>query len=82
VSYARKPFQVPRFHNGALLSRTSAGADRLVIGDPVRAAHPVKASKAARELAKKRGIDLTGLRGTGDNGSVTVDDVRRLNGGI
>lgn len=35
----------------------------------------VRASPAARQLARERGVDLTSVRGTGPHGAVTRDDV-------
>lgn len=37
-----------------------------------------KASKAAIKLAKENGIDLTKVKGTGKEGSITVSDVKNL----
>ena len=39
-----------------------------------------KASKAAIKLAKENGIDLTKVKGTGKEGSITVNDVRKVIG--
>jgi pyruvate/2-oxoglutarate dehydrogenase complex dihydrolipoamide acyltransferase (E2) component len=83
VSYARKAPNVAPFHNHALLARTSQGGPTsgapVVIGSAPKV---VKASKGARELAKKRGLKLEGILGTGDHGSITIEDVRRASGGI
>lgn len=86
MAYERRPFVQPKHHNNALRARTSAAGPprqgNLVVGDPARAAKAIKASKGARELAKKRGLDLSTIHGTGDGGSITVEDVRRQFGGI
>ncbi|HEX2044367.1 MAG TPA: dihydrolipoamide acetyltransferase family protein [Gaiellaceae bacterium] len=37
----------------------------------------VKASPLARRIARERGIDLTGLRGTGPEGRIVAEDVER-----
>jgi pyruvate/2-oxoglutarate dehydrogenase complex dihydrolipoamide acyltransferase (E2) component len=39
-----------------------------------------KASKAAIKLAKENGIDLTKVKGTGKEGSITINDVQKLIG--
>lgn len=38
---------------------------------------PVNASAAAKELAEKEGLDLSLVKGTGQNGSITVTDVKK-----
>ncbi|MDX2007047.1 MAG: dihydrolipoamide acetyltransferase family protein [Meiothermus sp.] len=49
---------------------------------PVSAPAPnkLRASPAARRLARQLGLELSGLVGTGPNGRVTTDDVRRKAG--
>lgn len=43
---------------------------------PPPAAHgPVRATPAARRLARERGVDLSALTGTGPDGLITVDDI-------
>jgi len=37
--------------------------------------HSIKASPLARRIAAEKGIDLTTLKGTGEDGSITKDDV-------
>jgi pyruvate dehydrogenase E2 component (dihydrolipoamide acetyltransferase) len=37
----------------------------------------VKASPLARKIARERGVELTGLRGTGPEGRIVADDVER-----
>ena len=52
---------------------------------PAPAAAPAKAAPAerieavpaARQLAKEKGIDLAGVRGSGPNGRITLEDVQR-----
>jgi pyruvate dehydrogenase E2 component (dihydrolipoamide acetyltransferase) len=49
-----------------------------VFSDPTRrAAQRAKATPAVRALAKELGVDLDGLTGTGPQGRITEDDVRR-----
>lgn len=43
---------------------------------------PVKAIPAVRALAKKLGVDLTRVRGTGSEGKITREDVERVAAGI
>src|SRR5919199_765787 len=47
------------------------------IKEPERDGGRVKASPLARRLAKERGIDLSGLRGTGPEGRIVAEDVER-----
>lgn len=44
---------------------------------PAAAPPSVVASPAAKRLAREQGIDLTTVRGTGDGGRITEDDVRQ-----
>ncbi len=48
-----------------------------VVREPPAGAPAVRASPAARQLARERGVDLTKLRGTGPHQAVTRDDVER-----
>jgi len=89
MSYSRKSVPLPTHTNDVLRSRSSAAGGlfgpggRLLVGkrEP-QPAPQVKASKNARELARKRGVNLAAVTGTGVDGAITVEDVRRLNGGI
>jgi 2-oxoisovalerate dehydrogenase E2 component (dihydrolipoyl transacylase) len=62
--------------NGADASNVHASNSNAVIGAPPQPANGrLRAAPAARALAKKLGIDLTGLPGTGRGGVIIVDDV-------
>ena len=37
----------------------------------------MKASPLARRLARERGVDLAGVRGTGPDGRIVADDVEK-----
>ena len=55
-----------------------------VVGAPSPAsdgAGPVYASPSARRLARELGVALEGVRGSGRQGRITLDDVRGLSGG-
>jgi pyruvate/2-oxoglutarate dehydrogenase complex dihydrolipoamide acyltransferase (E2) component len=39
----------------------------------------IRATAAARRKAQELGVDLSEVHGTGANGQITVDDVRREN---
>ena len=63
---------------GAPAGATPAAAERRAPPVPSRApAAGVKAAPAARALAKKLGIDLESVSGTGPGGRITVEDVER-----
>ena len=87
MSYARKGPELIPVHNRALAQRTSlvstfSPGGRPAVGREAKDLPPIKASKNARELAKKRGIDLRKLSGTGIDGAITVEDVRKASGGV
>jgi len=46
-------------------------------GGDAEPAPEVNATKAARELAEKEGLDLTSVKGTGAEGRITLNDVRK-----
>ncbi|QYJ17225.1 hypothetical protein Rxycam_03067 [Rubrobacter xylanophilus DSM 9941] len=60
------------------LGRVEEKLDRLLreVGErPAETA--VRATEAARREAAERGVDLSGVEGTGEGGRITVEDVRR-----
>ena len=66
------------------LDRVEGKLDRLLAalenqnGTPVNgAAGELRATDAARRKAREMGVDLSDVRGTGTDGQITVDDVRR-----
>lgn len=48
---------------------------------PVSAGGAIKAIPAVRALAKKLNVDLVAVKGTGQGGQITMDDVERASGG-
>jgi pyruvate dehydrogenase E2 component (dihydrolipoamide acetyltransferase) len=52
-------------------------AERAETPAPARADGRVKASPLARRIARERGIDLSGVRGTGPEGRIVAEDVER-----
>ena len=64
----------------SLLCILTDGPDEPVGGAAatVSAPGPIKASPAARRLAKELGVDLSTVKGTGPQGRVTEDDVRSV----
>lgn len=61
---------------GHLEESNDVGEDHFIIGS-ARTHHRVKATPAVKLFAKKMGIDLAGLVGTGDQGFITREDVQR-----
>ena len=49
---------------------------------PTRAEHEILATPATRKLAKDLGIDLEKISGTGKEGRITDEDVKKTKGGI
>ena len=45
--------------------------------EPKQAAAEINATKAAMDLANSEGIDLTSIKGTGAEGRITINDVRK-----
>jgi len=60
---------------GTVLATTRASAVPQPTAPPPEAR--VQASPAARQLARERGVDLAGVRGTGPLGAITRDDVEK-----
>ncbi len=55
-----------------------AAAEPVAAGDPSASdGGRIKASPLARRIARERGIELSGLRGTGPDGRIVADDVER-----
>jgi pyruvate dehydrogenase E2 component (dihydrolipoamide acetyltransferase) len=52
-------------------------AERVETPAPARVDGRVKASPLARRIARERGIDLSGVRGTGPEGRIVAEDVER-----
>ncbi len=48
---------------------------------PPTVAPPIKASPAAKRVARELGVELAGLTGTGPDGRITEEDVRNFGGG-
>lgn len=61
---------------GHLEESNEVGEDHFIIGSASTHTR-VKATPAVKLFAKKMGIDLIGLNGTGDQGFITRDDVQR-----
>lgn len=64
------------------LDRVEGKLDRLIAAleggsNNGSASHEAKATEAARRKARETGVDLAGVRGTGTDGQITVEDVRR-----
>ncbi len=55
---------------------------RVVAAAQPEAAADVRAAPFVRQLAKEKGIDLAGLRGTGPGGRITRADVEAAGGGV
>ena len=68
----RAPPAVAPTTNGPGEPATLAGREPTT---PAELGRAVRASPAARQLARERGVDLTSVRGTGPHGVVTRDDV-------
>ncbi|CZF99154.1 2-oxo acid dehydrogenase subunit E2 [Legionella pneumophila serogroup 1] len=60
---------------GNLEESTDVSEDNFIIGSQ-RSSHRVKTTPAVRVLAKKLGVDLSSLKGSGDNGVITREDVQ------
>jgi 2-oxoglutarate dehydrogenase E2 component (dihydrolipoamide succinyltransferase) len=67
---------------GAVVGRIEEGASAAVATPPAAGApasdDEVRAGPAARQEAQRKGVDLSGVQGTGPRGRVTSEDVRRM----
>lgn len=61
---------------GNLEESTDISEDNFIIGSSHSSSQRVKATPAVRLLAKKLGIDLKALKGSGEHGVITQDDVQ------
>lgn len=71
VNVANSPEPKPATVENTTLSQSSSSASATVLGNDTR----VKASPLAKKLASEKGIDLTALAGTGENGRIIKKDV-------
>jgi pyruvate dehydrogenase E2 component (dihydrolipoamide acetyltransferase) len=82
VRSAEKPARAPNREGERERGRDASTADAgPLIREPARANGRVKASPLARRIARERGIDLSGVAGTGPEGRVVAEDVERAAGG-
>lgn len=70
---ALEPPPVPLFSSAIAAVRTASEAQ--IAPERVLPAMRVKASPLARRVAKAKGIDLSGITGTGPNGRIVADDL-------
>jgi pyruvate dehydrogenase E2 component (dihydrolipoamide acetyltransferase) len=73
---AEKPAPAPARQPERELGR-EASAEPVPPAEPARTNGRIKASPLARRIARERGIDLAGVRGTGPEGRVVAEDVER-----
>jgi pyruvate/2-oxoglutarate dehydrogenase complex dihydrolipoamide acyltransferase (E2) component len=65
------------------LTGKTAGTDQAEIppafpkADPKKVAAEINATKAAQDLAESEGIKLASVKGTGAEGRITINDVRK-----
>ncbi|ETO93271.1 dihydrolipoamide acetyltransferase family protein [Legionella oakridgensis] len=62
---------------GNLEESTEISEDHFVIGSGANTQKRIKTTPAVRLLAKKLGVDLTALQGSGEHGVITREDVQR-----
>jgi pyruvate dehydrogenase E2 component (dihydrolipoamide acetyltransferase) len=62
---------------GTVVGEVDSGVAPMPAPSPTAALSAVKATPAVRALARKRGVDLSVLQGTGPGGVVTAKDVER-----
>lgn len=62
---------------GNLEESSDASEDQFTIGSGPSEAKRIKATPAVKMLAKKLGVALSSLKGTGDHGLITAEDVQR-----
>ena len=61
---------------GNLEESTDITEDNFIVGTPSSERQRIKATPAVKILAKKLGIDLNAVKGTGDHGVITREDVQ------
>ncbi|HET8987423.1 MAG TPA: dihydrolipoamide acetyltransferase family protein, partial [Humibacillus sp.] len=69
----RSPATAPGTRSAASASWATAPSGR----EPVATSHRARVSPLARRLAAEGGVDLTGVHGSGADGSIRAEDVRR-----
>lgn len=62
---------------GQLPQEAVASDDSFIIGSAGGAASAVRASPSVRALARRLGVDIHSVSGSGDNGRISADDVER-----
>ena len=67
----------PKSHVPEAPKPVAAQAQRKTADEPQQQAGVIKASPAARRIAREKGVDLSKLRGTGPEGAVLAEDVMR-----
>ena len=72
---AEAPMREPERQDGREAPAAAAAAAEPVEPAAERRSGRVKASPLARRIAKERGIDLAGVRGTGPEGRIVAEDV-------
>lgn len=65
---------------GNIESSGKTEEDNFIIGSSKSAKSSVKATPAVRQLAKKMGVDLASISGSGEHGVITADDVKAAAG--
>jgi pyruvate dehydrogenase E2 component (dihydrolipoamide acetyltransferase) len=63
----------------ALASESTTPAETVV--EPATTNGRIKASPLARRIARERGVELSGIRGTGPDGRIVAEDVERAEAG-
>jgi 2-oxoisovalerate dehydrogenase E2 component (dihydrolipoyl transacylase) len=93
IETAKATVEVPSPYAGRIERIHAAAGTALRVGDPLvtiavgsearsEPSHPpVAATPAVRALARERGIDLSGVTGSGPAGRITREDVERAAGG-
>lgn len=74
---AESPAAVPTAHTTAAAATASSVVQRESAPGEATAKSGVQISPKARRLAKEKGVDITSIRGTGPDGTITSDDVLR-----
>ena len=74
---AEAPAREPERERGREAAAAQASAQATNGAPPARADGRIKASPLARRIARERGVDLAGVRGTGPEGRIVAEDVER-----